>query len=128
MQGDLYLILPEILLAAFAMVGLLAGAYGGQDKLAQPLLWATVAVLALLGFVIALGDSETGVAFGSMVLNDGFARFTKVMILWSAAVVLLMSEGYMARRGLLRFEYPLLVALACVGMMIMVSAGDLMAL
>jgi NADH-quinone oxidoreductase subunit N len=39
-----------------------------------------------------------------------------------------MSQDYMARRGLLRFEYPLLVALAAVGMMMMVSAGDLIAL
>jgi NADH-quinone oxidoreductase subunit N len=39
-----------------------------------------------------------------------------------------MSESYMQQRGLLRFEYPILVALAVVGMMVMVSAGDLMAL
>ncbi|CAN0079287.1 unnamed protein product, partial [Chrysoparadoxa australica] len=58
----------------------------------------------------------------------GFARFAKVVILVSAGAVLLMSEGYMMRRGLLRFEYPLLVTLAVVGMMMMVSAGDLMAL
>jgi NADH-quinone oxidoreductase subunit N len=63
-----------------------------------------------------------------MFNDDGFARFAKILILTSAAAVLLMSEGYMARRGLLRFEYPLLIALAAVGMMMMVSAGDLMAL
>ena len=34
----------------------------------------------------------------------------------------------MQRRGILRFEYPILVALAVVGMMVMVSAGDLMVL
>jgi NADH:ubiquinone oxidoreductase subunit 2 (subunit N) len=63
------------------------------------------------------------------LVDDGFARFAKVMILLSAAAVLLMgSEGYMARRGILRFEYPVLVTLAVVGMMLMVSAGDLIAL
>ncbi len=49
-------------------------------------------------------------------------------ILLSAAAVLVMSESYMKLRGLLRFEYPILVSLAVVGMMVMVSAGDLMAL
>jgi NADH-quinone oxidoreductase subunit N len=39
-----------------------------------------------------------------------------------------MSTDYMDRRGILRFEYPILVALAVLGMMIMVSAGDLIAL
>ncbi len=63
-----------------------------------------------------------------MFVDDGFARFSKVVILISAAAVLLMSEGYMARRNLLRFEYPILVTLAVVGMMVMVSAGDLIAL
>ncbi len=57
-----------------------------------------------------------------MFVDDGFARFAKVVILLSAAAVLLMSEGYMAQRDLLRFEYPLLIALAAVGMMMMVSA------
>ncbi len=49
-------------------------------------------------------------------------------MLLSAAVVLVMGEGYMARRNLLRFEYPILVALSVVGMMVMLSAGDLMVL
>jgi NADH-quinone oxidoreductase subunit N len=63
-----------------------------------------------------------------MFVDDGFARFAKVVILVSAAAVLVMSESYMQQRGLLKFEYPILVALAVVGMMVMVSAGDLMAL
>jgi NADH-quinone oxidoreductase subunit N len=63
-----------------------------------------------------------------MFIDDPFARFAKVAILLSAAAVLAMSRDYMLRRDLLRFEYPVLVALATVGMMIMVSAGDLMAL
>jgi NADH-quinone oxidoreductase subunit N len=50
------------------------------------------------------------------------------MILLSGAAVLLMSTDYLSRRDLLRFEYPILIVLATVGMMIMVSAGDLMAL
>ncbi len=63
-----------------------------------------------------------------MFIDDPFARFAKVMILVSAAAVLIMSQDYMIRRDLLRFEYPILLALAVVGMMMMVSAGDLMAL
>jgi NADH-quinone oxidoreductase subunit N len=63
-----------------------------------------------------------------MFIDDPFARFAKVAILLSAAAVLAMSRDYMQRRDLLRFEYPVLVALATLGMMMMVSAGDLMAL
>ena len=126
--GDLTLILPEIAISVFAMAALLVGAYGGKDKLASMLLWATAALLVVVAAWIGLQGGGRGVAFGGMFVDDGFARFAKVTILLAAAAILVMSEGYMTRRGLLRFEYPLLVALAAVGMMMMVSAGDLIAL
>ena len=126
--GDLSIILPEIILAVFAMAALLVGVYGGKDKLAPALLWATSALFLAVAAWIGLQGSGTASAFGGMFVDDAFARFAKVTILLSAAAVLLMSEGYMARRNLLRFEYPLLIALAAVGMMMMVSAGDLIAL
>ena len=126
--ADLNVILPEIILACFAMLGLLVAVYTNKDKLAGPLIWTTAAVFVALGGWIALTGGETRVAFHGMFIEDSFARFAKVTILFSAAAVLIMSEGYMKARGLLRFEYPMLVALAAVGMMMMVSAGDLMAL
>ena len=126
--GDLSIILPEIILSVFAMGGLLAGAYGGKDKLASPMLWATSALFVAVAAWVGFQGAGTASAFGGMFVDDGFARFAKVTILLAAAAVLLMSEGYMARRDLLRFEYPLLIVLASVGMMVMVSAGDLIAL
>ncbi|KNG92466.1 NADH-quinone oxidoreductase subunit NuoN [Pseudaestuariivita atlantica] len=127
MGADLNIILPEIILSIFAMATLVGGAYLGQDRLARPILWATCAVMLIIAFMVVQGDT-TRVAFGGMFVDDGFSRFAKGLVLVSGAAILLMSEGYMARRDLLRFEYPLLVALASVGMMMMVSAGDLMAL
>ena len=126
-SADLSILLPEIVLAVYAMVALIGAVYTGKDTLAPVLIWLTAAVMVLLALWIGAGDG-TQLAFGGMFIDDGFARFAKVTILLSAAAVLVMSEGYMARRGLLRFEYPVLVALAVVGMMVMVSAGDLMTL
>ncbi|MGB5864085.1 MAG: NADH-quinone oxidoreductase subunit NuoN [Sulfitobacter sp.] len=128
MTDDLIQILPEIILAGFAVAGLMAGAYGGKDALARPLLWATAVVFLIVAVIVATSGGPTVEAFGGMFINDGFARFAKVVILVSAACVLIMSEGYMKSRDLLRFEYPILIALSVVGMMMMVSAGDLMAL
>jgi len=78
--------------------------------------------------MIGLQGEGTNVAFGGLFTDDAFARFGKVTVLLSAAAVLVMSADYMQRRGLARFEYPILIALSVVGMMMMVSAGDLMAL
>ena len=127
-QADLNVILPEIVLSVYAMLALLAAVYTAKDELAGLLTWITAGVFAALAFYIATSGGTTVTAFGGMFIDDGFARFAKVMILLSAAAVLAMSQGYLAARGLLKFEYPLLIALATVGMMMMVSAGDLMAL
>lgn len=127
-QADLNIILPEILLSVYAMGALIAVVYTGKDKMAVPLTWATAAVFAVLAFLVAGGTSEAQSAFGGMFINDNFARFAKVVILVSAAAVLIISQDYMSRHNLLKFEYPILIALATVGMMMMVSAGDLMAL
>ncbi len=127
-QADLNIILPEIVLSIYAMAALLFTVYTGKDKMAAMLVWLTAALFAVMALWIGANGDGTRVAFDGMFHDDGFARFAKVTILLSAAAVLIMGQEYMARRGILRFEYPLLITLAVVGMMMMVSAGDLMAL
>lgn len=125
--GDFSTALPEVLIALFAMAALMFGVYSGKDKAAALILWATAAVFVAVAIWIGT-SSGNQTAFGGMFIDDAFARFAKVTILLSAAAVLAIGQDYMARRDLLRFEYPVLIALAVVGMMIMVSAGDLMSL
>ena len=126
-SADLRVILPEIVLALYAIIALLAAVYTGKDRSASLLVWITGGVMVILAVWIGT-STGTKVAFEGAFVDDRFARFSKVTILLSAAAVLVMSQDYMARRGLLRFEYPVLIALATVGMMVMVSAGDLMVL
>lgn len=128
LSADLGIILPEIILAVYAMLALLGAVYTVKDGAASLLVWMTSGLFLAIAVWIGLNGAGTNIAFNGMFVDDGFARFAKIVILVSAAAVLLMSEAYMTRRGLLRFEYPLLIALAVVGMMVMVSAGDLMAL
>ncbi len=127
-QADLNVILPEILLSLYAMFALLGGVYGGKDRLSVPLIFATAGVFVILAFIVFGSSNGTQTAFGGMFINDGFARFSKVLILVSAAVVLIISPDYLRSRKLLHFEYPILIALSVVGMMMMVSSGDLMSL
>lgn len=128
MSADLTLILPEILLSLFAMTGLVGAVYTGKDTIAGPLLWATAALMVILALWIGMSGGGADIAFGGTFLEDAFSRFAKVLILLSAATVLLMSRFYLQKRDLLRFEYPVLISLAVVGMMVMVSAGDLIVL
>ena len=127
-MSDFAAFMPELILSLYAMAALLIAVYTGKDALTDALTWATAGLMVALALLIGLGASGTLVSFGGMLVDDAFARFAKVTILVSAAAVLIISRDFMARRGLGRFEYPLLVALSVVGMMVMVSAGDLMAL
>ena len=126
--ADLTVILPEIVLALSAMAALLGAVYTGKDKLASALVWLIAGLMLVLAIWIGTGSDGSRFAFNGMFIDDGFARFAKVAILLSAAAVLVMGQDYMSRRGMLRFEYPILVALSAVGMMVMVSAGNLMSL
>ena len=125
---DFSTILPEALLAAYALAALMAGAYLGKDNLAKTLLWATVIAFLVIAAMVGLGGRADHVAFYGMFIDDAFSRFAKVVMLIAAAAVLAMSADYLQRRGMLRFEFPIIVALSVIGMMLMVSAGDLLTL
>lgn len=126
--SDFHIVLPEVLLAIYAMAALLACVYAGKDALTGAVTWATAGVFVALAAYIGFAGEGANIAFGGMFIDDAFARFAKVVILLSAAGVLVMSQDYLARNDMGRFEYPILVALAVIGMMFMVSSGDLMLL
>ena len=128
MSADLALILPEILLALAAMALLMLGAYGGGERQSAAIHWLSVAAMAGLGLWIAFAGSGSGTAFGGSFVDDAYGRFAKVLILLSAALMLVLGHDYLNRRGVLRFEYPILILLSVCGMMVMVSSGDLIVL
>jgi NADH-quinone oxidoreductase subunit N len=125
---DLHTVLPELILALYTMAALLFAVYTGKDSVTSSLTWATAGLMVALAIWIGFGEGGAHVAFGGLFLDDAFARFAKVTILVSGAAVLVISQDFMAKRGLARFEYPILIALATIGMMAMVSAGDIMSL
>ncbi|MCU0905125.1 MAG: NADH-quinone oxidoreductase subunit NuoN [Tabrizicola sp.] len=127
-SADFQTLLPEIVLAGYAMAALMLAVYTTKDKLAATLVWATAGLFVALALYIGAGGSGERLVFNGLFIDDPFARFAKVTILLSAAAVLVMSQDYMTRRELLRFEYPILVTLSVVGMMVMVSSADLITL
>ncbi len=126
--ADLAILIPEIVLSLFAMAALMAAVYTVKDGLAGTITWATALVFVAMAFYIGVSGQGVRPAFGGMFVDDAFARFAKITILLSAAAILVIGRDYMEKAGILRFEYPVLVTLAVVGMMMMVSAGDLIAL
>ncbi len=126
--SDFSTVRPEVFLSLYAMLALVVFVYSGKDKYGALSIWLTSGVFLLLAAIIGLSSAPDTTSFNGMFVDDNFARFAKVVILLSAATVLVMGQDYAAKHDMLKFEYPLLVALSVVGMMVMVSAGSLLTL
>ncbi len=125
--ADGLLALPEITLALAAMAFLLWGVMRG-NRFTRSLAWYTVAVFVLVILVVLVGDTARVRGFGGLYVSDSFSVFMKVLILMASALCLILSLDYLERERMNRFEYPVLLLLATLGMLMMVSANDLMSL
>ncbi|WP_374308646.1 NADH-quinone oxidoreductase subunit NuoN [Dongia sp.] len=117
---------PEIFLAIASLVLLVIGVSLG-DKRMRVIAWASVAAL-VVAIALAITDSASGTAFNGLFVADGFGRFAKVLSVGAAALAIIMSLDYAEREGMARFELPLLMLLASLGMALMISANDLISL
>ncbi len=124
---DLSIIAPELLLVLYAAAALMAGAYSPRD-ISRQVLWASCGLLVVVGLWVGFQSGEAQYAFHGSFVSDGFARFSKVLILFGSAATLALSVEFLERNNLLKYEYPILIVLSVVGMMIMVSASDLIVL
>src|SRR5215471_13683407 len=120
-------ILPELILVVGAMILLMVGAVRGDS--AAPVISAlAIVLLVVAGAILAMQPSGKALAFhGSFVLDD-FARFLKILALVGSAVAILMSIEFLRAIGRERFEFPVLILLSTTGMLVLVSAADLIAL
>jgi NADH-quinone oxidoreductase subunit N len=120
-------LLPEIVLGLGAMAILMFGAFRGERGVAAVDVVAIVLLLAAGVIVIALPAGKL-VAFGGSFVVDDFARFLKILALLGSAAAILMSIDYDKREKQERFEYSVLIVLATLGMLMLISAADLIAL
>jgi NADH-quinone oxidoreductase subunit N len=117
---------PEIALAIGAVVLLMFGALTKRDNTAGILGISIGLLLAVAVLVIAY--PVEGVLFNGGFVQDGFARYMKVLVLAGSAFVLVLSVSSAVEDGLNKYEYSVLILLATLGMLMMVSSNDLMTL
>ena len=126
LTASLSLLTPELILAIGAMALLMIGAYSSERS------YGLVNALAVLLIVISGGwllfATGEGQAFGGAFVSDSFARVMKILTLVGSAATLIMSTGFAREQNFDKFEYPVLVLLATLGMMLMISANSMIAL
>jgi NADH-quinone oxidoreductase subunit N len=120
-------LLPEFVLGIGAMVLLMVGAYGGE-RATRVIDGAAIALLVAAGVILAILPAGTLTTFGGSFVVDNFARFLKILALAGSAAAILLSLDYAKRERQQRFEYSVLILLSTLGMLMLISASDLIAL
>src|ERR1700754_1913775 len=120
-------VLPELVLAGGAMVLLMLGAYRGQQTtgLVTGLAVCLLVVVGVLELLLPAGKLTT---FGGSFIVDDFARFLKILALIGSAATLILSSEFLSDPSRRIFEFSILVLLSTLGMMVLISAGDLIML
>ena len=126
-QADAVAVLPEIVLAVLSMALLMFGVFRKGDTADAVTIGALVS-LGLAAVLVIWGGEGKALAFNGAFVTDTFGRLMKVLALFGSAVAIALSVHFMKRDGSHRFEYPVLILLATVGMMMMISANNLIAL
>jgi NADH-quinone oxidoreductase subunit N len=119
--------LPEIALACAAMALLLIGVFRGEGS-TRLVSWLSVLVLIGILVLAARLGVDRRVGFYGMFITDAFALFMKALVLVGSAVAIVMSIRFNEDHQIGRFEFPVLILLAATGMMVMISANDLITL
>jgi NADH-quinone oxidoreductase subunit N len=125
LSSALQLAAPELTLAVGGLVLLMLGAFTGE-KSTRLISGLSILLLAAASVLAAVGP--LGTAFNGAYVADPLAVYGKVAIFLSAAVAIVLGDGWIHRNGIAKFEYPVLIVLASVGMSMMASSGDLISL
>lgn len=125
---ELLPVLPELFLAIGAMILLMLGVFKGNKShaLVSNLSVLTMVIAALLMFTQVGGERQT--TFNGMFVTDAFAVFMKTLTFIGSAVAILISGKFLSEHKIAKFEYPILILFATLGMLIMISANNLMSL
>jgi len=125
---------PELFMAVMIMSLIMFGVFQKQSSAndevntTRVVSYMSIAVLALALFITIAFAGDRVAVFNNLYVTDSFAVFTKVLVLFASAVTILMAQGYLERYKMARFEYPILILFATLGMMMMISANNLMSL
>jgi len=121
-------VLPELVLAVGAMALLMLGAYRGEATTTRLVTGLAVLLLVVTGALELALPAGKLTTFGGSFIVDDFARFMKILALIGSAVTLVLSTEFLSDPSRRIFEYAILVLLSTLGMMVLISAGDLIML
>ncbi len=124
---DLVPAYPEVFLALAGMVLLMIGVFRKNDSTGL-LSWLAIIAMAIAAGLIVTGPQGPTKTFNGMFVVNGFTSFAKILTLIGSAVSLWLINAWVRKEQIARFELPVIVLYATLGMLMMISANDLISL
>ena len=128
LSADLRVLMPEAIVGLGAFVMLAVGIWRGDRAAAIVSALAIGIMGAAAAYIVVSGAPGSRLAFAGSFVSNYFTDFLKVLILAGTAIAIAMSERFNRAERIARFEYAVLIAFSALGMMMMVSANDLITL
>ena len=119
--------LPELFLAVAGMVLLVAGVLRGNT--ATAFINKAVMISFLIAILLLLGlNWEEARLLNGMFVMDQFGGFMKLLVLCGLIASVALSTQYIYQDGIVRFEYGIIILFSGLGMLLMLSASNLLSL
>jgi len=126
--------LPELFLTLSILALLMFGVFqktdsdAGQQQTLNMVSWLSVLTLGMTMLLMVAFSDQRAITFSGMFINDSFAVFSKILVLLGSGFAIIISQDFISKERMTRFEYPVLILLASLGMMLMLSANGLISL
>ena len=123
MINSLYYLIPEIFLSLSVFLFIIIGVF---KKNSFNLIYRSTTVIVLITIFLILNNNfDNQKIFNNSFALDEFSSFMKILILISSFFVLIMSKKYIQDINNNKFEYPVIMLIAILGMFFMVGSIDL---
>ncbi len=120
-------LLPELALFASALLLLLLGLYGGANAWRTVLWVSPLAFASVLFLVLQVDVSKPLILMNGMLRLDAFVQFGQALVLIGAVLVMVPVASWITHEGEKRFEFPIVMMLSVIGMLLLTAANSLLA-
>jgi NADH-quinone oxidoreductase subunit N len=121
------LIIPELALVVGGLVLLMIGVFTGE-KSGNLVTLLTILLLVGVGGALAMPVTTSKIIMNGAIVQDGFGQFMKLLCVLGAVLSLVMGRSFILQEKMNKFEFPVLVLFATIGMVMMISANDFLSL
>jgi len=123
---DIFHILPEIFILSMACIIMVVDLYVKQENRGITYMLSQFTLVVAGVIIIAMPVTETVYAFNNTVVHDQLSDILKIVVFICTFAVFLYSKEYLRARDIFKGEYFVLALFAVLGMMILISAHNLL--